>query len=379
MNENKSFNLISFTSIFFISLGFAFLWVYIGEPWEVLADGTHYMKMYNGELAPSPFGYRVLTPFLASLLPWSAKINFAFITLVSLSITTSLLVQYIVVIGGSTINKILVALFWITSFPFIYYGTTFIRADAIMYLLIALTILLSKYRISSLILLFLLAIGTFAHEMVMIVIPALWLDKIFNGSLTGGKSYSYKELLILTVAVLSVFIVSRMYIETSVSTAKSYLDTPYEMVAFVINYSGGIIKHMLRIYATFGPLFLFAIVYVFFIKKSFSDFMVFIGLLLLIFLATFLATDTLRVVAILFFPIITYASYFLITILNNGYKRTAIALIIFQLIYSYIMFLHLRTFESSTTMNILVACISLITVIVLIWLYKRKIYEHRLI
>jgi len=41
------------------------LWMQLADPWEVLADGVHYLRMYEGKVADRPFGYRLLAPTLA--------------------------------------------------------------------------------------------------------------------------------------------------------------------------------------------------------------------------------------------------------------------------------------------------------------------------
>ena len=84
--------------IFFLSYIFGLIFLYIsivfGESWEVFGDAIHYVSLYNGELAPAPWGYRIMTPFLAQLLPWDMTTNFKFITLNSLALITSILALY---------------------------------------------------------------------------------------------------------------------------------------------------------------------------------------------------------------------------------------------------------------------------------------------
>lgn len=366
INDIKNFLLVSLLSLFF-----SLIWIYVGEKWEVLADGTHYMLMYDGHIANSPFGFRILTPWLASILPWDAKTSFTIVTLACLSVTTGILLQYISEFHKFNITKFFVFISWVTSFPFIYYGTTLIRADALMLLIISLVILLSKYNASSLLLFILLSIGTLSHEMVMIVIPFLLLDKFLSGSLSGGSNYSYRQLFFITLGTLIFFIAVRLIVETNISSSPSYLKSPVEMFTYVVSYSGGFIKHLLRMYASFGPIFLFSILYLLFIEKNLSNTFVYIGTLILVFLATFLATDTLRVMAIFYFPIIIYASYFLTYIWKKGLIWETYALVSLQLFYSYIVYLHLRTFESSSLLNIFAASISLVALLLSFWAIKK--------
>lgn len=378
-NKVTHFNSVSlFILASFISLVFSFLWMFLGDSWEISGDALHYMDLYNNQIAKSPFGYRILTPYLASLLPWDAITNFTIVTLTSLSFASGAILLYAKKLGTPKLNIIFIFVLWATSYPFIYYGTTFVRADSPIFFLIALTILLSKYHTSAIVLLVLLAIGTLFHEMVMVVIPMLWLDRLFLGSLSGGKKYNYRQLLLITFGTLSFYMITKIIIPTNPNTSMSYLNSPIAMFTHILDYTGGSIKHILRIYASFGPVMLFSIFYILFINKKVSDILVYFGLFFIVAAATFLAADTLRVMAIFYFPIIIYGSYFLISIWVKGHYITTILLILLQVSYTFIVYLNLRTFESSILWNVIAGGISLITLLLCFFEIRKKskdIYE----
>ncbi|MEE9326118.1 MAG: hypothetical protein V3U71_02405 [Cocleimonas sp.] len=380
MNNKHTFlfTVLQFFLVTALSLIISFLWMYLADSWDLLGDGIHYMVLYNEQVANSPFGYRILTPFLARLLPWDALTNFTVISLSCLSLTTGVFVLYFSKFNISKLSTIFLLFFWTTSFPFIYYGTTFIRADAPMLLVIAATILLSQHRVPPFILLTLFAAGTLFHEMVMIVIPALWLDKYFTGSLTGGSKYSYRELLLITLGTILFYIVSRLTIPTNPSEVLHYLNvqSPIEMINHVLIYSEGFINHILRIYASFGPMFLYSLAYVLFIRKQYSDTMVYLILLLITVVATFLATDTLRVMAIISFAVIIYASHFLLKTWEKGHRVITIVLLLLQVVYTSVVYLNLRTFELSLEWNIVAAVISIVTLLLCFWEIKRPISNN---
>ncbi|HFC52847.1 MAG TPA: hypothetical protein ENJ43_00235 [Gammaproteobacteria bacterium] len=359
-----------------VSVLLSVLWIFLADKWDVLADGKHYMMMYHGEVARSPFGYRVLTPFLASLLPFDAMTSFAVVTLSSLALTSGVLMLYAesAKLPGSA--RMAVFLFWVTSFPYLYYGTTFVRADGLMFLTIALVILLSRFKVSSLVLMVLLSIGTLAHEMVMIVIPALWLDRVFSGTLTGGRHYDYRQLLLITIGTLSFYVLTRLVVQTSESPEPTYLKSPVEMFFYALEYSGGAVKHILRVYASFGPIFLFSLFYVVFVRRNARDALVYFGLLVTVFAATFLATDTLRVMAIFFLPVMTYAGYFIYFAGSKGSRMVPIFMVLLQVLYSSIVYFNLRTFEGSLVMNVAAAIISIIALLVSVWVVRYTPSRH---
>ena len=361
--------------LFFLSLFFSiFFNAYAGQL-DTLGDGTHYMSMYYGDLAKSPFGYRMLTPYIAKLLPWEAIISFKIITFFSLGLTSALLGIYSNKIKLPLIFTIALIFFWFFSYPFIYNSTTVVRVDPPMLLLISVIILESKYRVSYIFHLFFICLGVLFHEMILIVIPALWFDKIFKGNLTGGLTYKYWSLILITIISLAFFLFTRNYLEVLPSHGMSYIDTPFEMIKFVLTKSGGVIMHILRIYSSFGPILIFSIFFVFFQKKTFES-LPFWLVLMLVIAATFFAVDTLRVMSIIYLPILLYSVQFLHSIWNSGFKYLALSGFGLQILFSIVVYLNFASFESSISLNLIAALFSLASLIICCFISYRNYFKN---
>jgi hypothetical protein len=329
---------------------FCLFWVSFGEPWEVLGDGKHYLEMLRGHIETVPFGYRAFTPYVASLLPWQYMTNFTVVTLTSLTLATAVVGFYAVQEKKSIPYTLILCGLWGTSFSFVYYGTTFIRADAPMFLCLWLVFTLSHQH-KSIVLLFLIAtIGQLAHETMLIFLPIFWLEKFFGGRLSGARYYSYLELVLLSAALLLVYITVRKTVATLPGVV-NYLNTsPKDMLDYVLGYTGGVVRHAMRVYAAFGPLVLFTLAYLVTQKRKHEivPFALYLGLVMCL---TLVSTDTLRVMVILIIPMSVYAARYLYSLYSTGKKQLLIALLALQAAYSYLVYGHLRTFENSVPMN----------------------------
>lgn len=362
MNERLNHTLIG------LSLGaiFCLFWVSFAEPWEVLGDGKHYLEMLRGNIATVPFGYRIFTPFIASLLPWQYMTNFTVITLTSLTLATAVVAFYAVQEKKSIPYTLILCGLWGTSFSFIYYGTTFIRADAPMFLCLWLVFALSHQH-KSIVLLFLIAtVGQLAHETMLIFLPIFWLEKFFDGRLSGARHYSYIELFILSAALLVVYITVRKTVATLPGVV-NYLNTsPQDMLNYVLGYTGGVVKHAMRIYAAFGPLILFTLTYLATQKRKYEivPFVLYLGMVMFL---TLVSTDTLRVMVILIIPMSVYAARYLYSLYSRGNKLIFFGLIGLQAAYSYLVYGRLRTFESSVPMNRVAIAVSLAALLTCIY------------
>lgn len=329
---------------------FAVWWLYFGEPWEVLADGRHYVAMYRGEIAAAPYAYRVLEPAIARLLPWNPQAGFAVVTISCLILTSGILALYAARTPTRWFRAISISMLWGLSFPFAYLATTQVRAEAPALCLLAIAVLLSRQRAHLLVLAALIALGSLSHEMMLIFIPALWLDRLVGGDLTGGARYRYRELLILTLIAIAFFIAIRRSVPI-LSGQVSYATTsPLEMFRYVLAYSGGPIKHGLRIYAAFGPTLIFAVLFLAAERRS-PNTKVFLGLALIAVAATFMATDTLRVLELIYLPITLYSAAYLTGFWQQGQRTRTVLLVATHTAFAAVVFGHLRTFESSQLLN----------------------------
>ena len=353
-----------FSLILFISsLFFSFLCNSLVSQLNTLGDGIYYMSMYNDEIVKSPWGYRIATPFLASLMPFEPIISFKIITFLSLCFTSIILGLYSDKMRLPFLFSVIFIVFWFFSFAFIYNSTSIVRVDPLMLLLISVIILLSKYRVSNMIILILLCFGIIVHEMVLITIPILWIDKIFGGNLTGGSMYKYKELVFITFLTLCFFLISRTQIEVLPEKVMSYIDTPFQMVNYVLSKSGGVFKHILRIYSSFGPILVFS-VFCFLFRKKLNTSIPYIFILLTAVAATFLAVDTLRVMSIIYIPVLFYSVQYLYLIQKLGYEYLTIFCIFSQILFSLLVYMNFATFESSILLNLISASLSILSLLV---------------
>lgn len=365
---NRSWVLFIIAGLFGVCA--ASLWLLVGEPSEYLSDNTHYMALYEGRFAPSPFGYRVLTPFLSHLLPWGAGTNFCLVTIGCLVLITGIIALYTVSSGAAPPLTVTACTFWVTSFPFVYYTTAWVRADGPMLLLLAAVFLLSRRQVSAFTLSALIMLGTLSHETMLLCIPALWIDKLLSGDLTGGRNYKYTHLLLITMGSLAFFMLFRLFFP-ALPAERSYLNGMTGMFSVALEYSGGWIKHFLRIYASYGPALLFAA----FFAAPWRSLRRSIGFFILFSLAvsaTFLATDTLRVMAIIYFPVIYYAAEYLHGLWRSGSRVTAVICLLLQIFYSFIVYGHLRSFESSVLLNRLAAVFSVAALIACLVVERKR-------
>ncbi len=363
-NGYKDNSLVLFVFAILLSIIILFIWISIGEHWGGdLNDGWHYMALYEGRIAESPFAYRLLTPFLASLLPWTEKINFGVVTIGSLALTTGIIVLYMQRVHSALFLLVMTCIFWVISYPFIYYGITLIRADAPMLFLLMLVFFLSLKRVSIFTLFFLIILGALSHEMMLICIPALWLDKLFKGKLTGGQYYQYYQLFLLSFFVFIFIIIIRANLPADEGQICYINSSIYSLILYTLKGTGGIIKHFLRIYAAYGPALLFAMFYVIFYQPV-NGKTAFLCLFACAVIGTFLANDTLRVMSIIYFPIFLYAAKYLNALWTSHRYKMVFSCIFLQLCYSFTVFLHLRTIESSLKLNCIAGVISIITFVV---------------
>jgi hypothetical protein len=354
----------------------SFVWLILGEDWGLRGDAPHYVELFKGNIASSPFGYRILTPWLARLFSGNYVLGFKIVSMSCLSLTSGVISLLVLKKASSSFQVIAIVCFWVTSFALVYYTTTIIRPDSVMLLLLALLFLAANYRVHSSILIILLGLGIIAHETILIFIPLIWLDKILGSGMSGGMLYSTKQLIVITICTLVIFFISRKVIPVLPATEANYWSSPVDILVFSLQSSGGIFKHLMRIYAAFGPALLYCGFFLLFKPKS--ELISFVCIFIMASLATLMATDTLRIISIMFLPVIFYASGYLLEVWSSKKKLIAFLLLGFQLLYSIIVFGHLKTFEKSSFLNIAAAALSLLAFIVCALLLKGSLSTHTL-
>lgn len=350
--------LVAFILGCLVSIGLSISWLLLGQPWGDLEDGSHYLTMYTGGLARAPFGYRILTPYLASLLPFSSMWSFGIITVSSLTLTGGILAVYAQRRREQLLAALTFCVLWGTSYTFAYCSTTLVRADATMLLVLSILYALSLRGASPAGLGALVALGILAHETTLIFILAIFLDKLLSGNMTGGTKYRISQLLFLSAFGLAVFILSRTVIPTLPPLGKDYMTTPLSMFKYVLDYSGGILLHVLRIFASYGPVLFYGIAFLL-VRGMRGNVIVHVCLLGAVVGLTFLATDTLRVMAILYLPVLYYASKYLEYLRETSQRLKAFLCLFLQILFSIVVYGHLRSFESSRTLVTIAAGISI--------------------
>jgi hypothetical protein len=364
--------------IFILTTSVAFcvslVWLILGEKWGLRGDAPHYIELYNGNAADSPFGYRILTPWLASLFSGDYLLSFMVISMSCLSLTSGVISLFVLKKTSSLFQIISIVFFWITSFAFVYYTTTIIRPDSVMLLMLALLFLAANYRVHYFILVVILGFGLLAHETILIFIPIIWLDKFGGRGLSGSIFYSHKQLTVITVCTLAIFFISRQVITVLPATEANYWSSPIDMLTKSLNYSGGTFKHLMRIYAAFGPALLYCFFFLLFKPKS--ELISFVCMLAIASLATLMATDTLRIISIMYIPVIFYASGYLLEVWSSKKKFITFLLLGFQFLYSITVYGHLRTFEKSFFLNVVAAALSVLAFIVCALLLKGEFSTH---
>lgn len=350
-------------------------WLWIGEPWETVADGKHYLRLYQGEPAEMPFGYRLLMPALASQLPGSAMLNFEIVSLAFLIVAGGVVAQYADTVGKSRFLALSTAFLWASSFAFAYYGTTWVRADPAMYCLLFLGYLLCA-RGAPLWSIFLVGLaGQLAHETMLVLLAALWIDKLTGGAMTNARELTYRQIILLSLLMIAAYLAVRAVVPVLPNPGLSYMSTsPLEMAAYAIATSGGALRHLMRIYSAFGPILLYALAFLW-VSRERADTAAFLGLFTLTVLASFLATDTLRVMSLVILPVMFYASRLLLELYRSAKWRLVGALLASQVAYSFVVFGHLRSFKHSLALNQAAIAVSVValglSVYVARWLTNR--------
>lgn len=166
-------------------------------------DHLRYIDMARGGNAEAPYAYRVLTPFLARLMPFDLETNFSLITLLSLWATGIAVFALALAFDFTPALALLgcvlfYSLYWATGFVI----WDFWLCDPLLFLLITLAIRAAKLKQARRFAVY-LAIGILDKEAMLCVVP-LWFT--FNPSL-------WKQGIILAVVASLVFVGLRSAIQ----------------------------------------------------------------------------------------------------------------------------------------------------------------------
>lgn len=107
-------------------------WSLVAEPWELTGDALIYLQMAAGETVQAPFGFRVLAPWIAGLLPVSSVLAFELLSWASLLVAAVALVAFARASAepeAAARRGWVVLAFFLTSYALVYYATASVRVD----------------------------------------------------------------------------------------------------------------------------------------------------------------------------------------------------------------------------------------------------------
>lgn len=301
-------------------------------------------------------------------MPFKIEINFLIITILS----HALIILLISKILKKTIFKYF-CFFYFTSYLFFYYNTNPIRVDPLMLFFMTLFIFLLKNKSNLISILLCLIISISVHELSFAILIFILIDSKLGSNLFFIDKYSSNKLFIILFGGL----IYLFYLRKSVLIEKSTLLTYnsnniFLLTNFIIKYSGGILKHFLRKYASFGPALLFAFTYFIcnFNKREIYSLLL---ILLIQIILTLLAADTLRVMEVSFFIIFLHSSRFILNIIS---LKSKILFLFAQIAFSSIVYTNLNNnFENNLYLNLISMIISILAFFLcLTYFFARKNY-----
>jgi len=355
-----------------ISLLITAIYFLIGGYWGATgSDAIEYIKMYNGIATDSPYGYRIVTPYLASKLPFEIISSFALITFLSLNVATLFIANVTKKI--SIRYSIIGTTFWITSYAFIYNINNFVKVDPIVYLIFSYLIYLNDKKKGQILqVILLIGIGIGSHEIMMIFLLKILLDKIFNTSITGGNAYSYKEIACVYVVSFVVFVTIRKLISLEGEGWRHYINF-FDRVNGTLIYTKGYINHIMRIYATYGPIIIYSAYYLFFNKaKNYYKNILSYGILFVaVAILSLTVADTLRIMSIIIIPVIFLAAKYIDLLYEKGLIVKASFLIALQILHSVLIYSNASYFKNFSSINTVAILISSSALILCLFNYTK--------
>ena len=325
-------------------------WRLIGDAWATLGDGRYYHAMAAGAVGEVPFAFRPLVPAVVRALPGPIPGGFAAVTFASLGAATAAVGGLARRRGAAALEARLALAFWLGSFVVALSATAPVRIDAALAFALAGLFALAAKPTRPVVLGAALGASVLVHELALFALAALWIDRLTGSTWISPRPLTWRPLLGLTAFAGAVFAGVRAWVEPAAATlpatyASASMAT---LVAYVLDYTGGPIKHGLRVFAAFGPVLLYAAASV--TRRGRRDAL---GAVVLVGLAaglTLLATDTLRVMAVLTVPVVLEGARF-VSRLWSSRRLLALAALAVQLAYSVTVFGHLQTFEGSLALH----------------------------
>lgn len=355
-------------------------WWTLGERWELLYDATHYLAMARDELAEAPFAYRLLTPELARALAeatgWSLPAAFR-------GVLWTALVGTGAVLAGWTRDRTrgaLVATFWGLSYAVAYGATVRVAADPVFLFALTATVWLAsalrRDALQAVGVAALVALGVLAHELALVALVVVGLRAVLGARpplMPGGAPTLALPTLcgVGAVAVACLAVAHVDILTAPAASIPSWTDhSPLALARWVVDYGGGEVRYVLRIFAAFGPAALFALGAL--PQRRPVERHADVGVAVTVVALTFLATDTLRVMSAASVVVLPLAALFVVSLAERGRTGVAGLALALQAVYSALVYGHLRTFESSVTLQTGAALVSVAALGLVVWAVRSR-------
>jgi hypothetical protein len=210
----------------------------------------------------------------------------------------------------------------------------------------------------------LIAIGIGSHEIMMIYLLKLVLDSIFNTSIAGGNNYNYIEITFILIVSFVVFVAIRKLTLVDGEGWRHYINF-LDRVNNTLIYTKGYINHIVRIYATYGPIFIYSVFHLFFniSRNNYKDILSYGILFGTVAALSLTVADTLRIMSIIIIPIIFLASKYIDSFYKRGMIVNASFLVGLQVLHSSLVFINPSYFKNASANILMVILISLIAFI----------------
>lgn len=349
--------------IFLFSITMSFFFYFFGDTWGVYGDAIEYVNLYEGKDALSPWSQRPLTPFIASIIPTNVKNSFLIVNYLCLAITSILIFLFFQSPNNKYENYVIL-IFWIISYPFAYYSSSIIRVDPMVLMGMMLLLYLNKNYYNFYMNLLLITFFSFSHSLMIFSSFFLILFMTLKNSILNINRNLFH---IFVYFLLPFFILILHKIIFSSGNQNSFI----EIVMGTLNYSGGLIRHFLRFFSTFGPLFI--LTFFFTIEKRNSNSLLILSVISLIFILSLLAADTLRVTSYIYIFVLFYSSKMIFSISSNN-KFEAYIIFISAFFYFLTLGLNLKSVEENFFYTSLLAIFCLIVLVICIknFIFKFK-------
>ncbi len=170
------------------ALALAMATVYLIGPREFwTGDTNHYLAIVRGGMAPSPFGYRLLTPAIVAALPWPPAFGFFLIAYAATFGTLLVMRALFRRLGVSPAAATAAAVLLCFSYPMANYLARWGRVDPLANFFFALSLLwiVRRFLVPAALL---VAVGVLAKESLIFLTPLLFYHRV-HGRFRDPRAY----------------------------------------------------------------------------------------------------------------------------------------------------------------------------------------------